>query len=127
MNKKHVIIVEDQALVALDLSEILDVEGYIVDYVCSNAQEAMQMIPHFMPDIVLLDIVLHGEMDGTQIAPIIQNEYGIPVIYISAHSNDEMFNRAKITCPYGFVAKPIIKNSAQRQVFRCFNINKGFS
>ena len=107
IKKIHVIIVEDEAIIAMDTKECLEELGYVVDCMCANTKEALEYVDIYRPDIVLLDIILQEGDEGTTIAPVIQKEYGIPVIYVTAHSDSQTLEKAGETLPYGYIVKPI--------------------
>lgn len=106
----HVIIVEDETIIAMDLQQRLEEFGYVVDEVASSTEEAILYIEKYNPSIVLMDIELKGSIDGTEIVDLIQQKYKIPVIYLTSHSDDETLKRALATKPYGYIIKPIDEN-----------------
>ncbi len=101
-----ILIVEDSFIVALHLKATLESEGYQVLGSCNSAEEALLIIPQKKPHLVLMDIMLNGIMDGVEAAAIINKKYKTPVIYISALSDKDTIQRAKLTQPYGFLTKP---------------------
>ncbi len=106
----HVIIVEDETIIAMDIQQCLHEFGYKVDEVASTAEEAVFYVEKYQPDVVLMDIKLKGSPDGTEVVEIIQQMYKIPVIYLTSHSDDETLQRAQATKPYGYIVKPIDEN-----------------
>jgi diguanylate cyclase (GGDEF)-like protein/PAS domain S-box-containing protein len=108
MNKEtiKVLIVEDNHLVAEDLRLKLDNYNYNVLGIVANGLAAIESAAHLCPDVVLMDIILDGAMDGIQAAEIIRKLYDIPVIYLTAHTDQAMLDRAKVTEPLGFLMKP---------------------
>jgi DNA-binding response OmpR family regulator len=106
----HVVIVEDEAIIAMDLQQCLQEFGYIVDEVVSTTEEAIFCVQKYQPDIVLMDIKLKGSSDGTEIVDEIQQKHRIPVIYLTSYSDDETLKRAKATKPYGYIVKPVDEN-----------------
>ncbi len=102
----QIIIVEDERLVAQDISQLLRDEGYTICAIASDGKTAIQKIIEFLPDLVLLDIRIKGEIDGISVAEHIQSFYSIPVIYLTAFSDAETLTRAKATNPMGYVLKP---------------------
>ncbi len=104
---KSILIVEDQLLVAKDLQQKLISVGYNVAAVCSSGEEALSLMKTYNPDIVLMDIVLDGEMDGIETAEKIRIQFEKPVIYITAYHDSEIINRVKVTEPFGYIVKPI--------------------
>jgi len=104
--KAEILIVEDTYIVALHLRITLESEGYIVQGTFDSGEEALAQIEKKRPTLVLLDIMLKGHMDGIEVANVINEKYKIPVIYISALSDKDTIQRAKVTEPYGFLIKP---------------------
>jgi len=107
MNEKIIIlVVEDERLVARDLQATLEDMGYQIPQITDSGELAIQKVAEIKPHIVLMDIRLAGEMDGIEAAEIIKNNYHIPVIYITAHADENTLERAKLTEPYGYIVKP---------------------
>ena len=101
-----VMVVEDEALVALDIQRQLVQAGFAVTGRVPTAARAFKLIEEETPDVVLMDIKLKGQMDGVQAASIIRSRYALPVIYLTSHSDDTTLDRARATEPYGFLLKP---------------------
>jgi len=106
MENAKILVVEDENVVALEIKKRLTRLGYVVPSVAASGKEAINKARGFLPDLVLMDIRLKGEMDGIEAAQEIRTDLGIPVIYLTAHSDDETLKRAKQTEPYGYVLKP---------------------
>lgn len=106
MKGSHVLIIEDEIIVAEDIKRTLQNLGYIVSAVVPSGEEAVKIIEDNTPDLILMDIVLHGEMDGIETAKQISSNYNIPVIYITAYSDEKILERAKVTEPFGYIIKP---------------------
>src|SRR4030095_267166 len=103
--KLKILIVEDQFIEANNLRLILDRAGYMVVPLAASFVEAMDMLDRHNPDLVLLDIYLHGTLTGIDFAKILAARK-IPFVYLSANSNRKIFLAAKATKPYGFLMKP---------------------
>jgi CheY-like chemotaxis protein/two-component sensor histidine kinase len=106
-------VVEDEAVLALELRECLLGMGYIVPAVASSGDEAVARAGETAPDLVLMDIRLKGPMDGVEAARQIMTNFGIPVVYLTAYSDDTTVERAKESAPYGYVLKPWEEKSLQ--------------
>lgn len=106
MTKAQILIVEDDAIVAQDLKNRLTGMGYFVISITSTGEEAIEKARHYRPEVVLMDIHLAGEMDGITAAAQIGEKYHIPVIYLTAYSDEETLSRARETRPAGYVLKP---------------------
>lgn len=103
----HVLIVEDEAIIAMDINQCLLEFGHIVDEVATTTDEAMLYVQKYKPNIVLMDIKLQGSIDGTEIVKSIQEKYNIPVIYLTSFTDDETIKKASLTNPYGYIVKPV--------------------
>jgi two-component system, cell cycle sensor histidine kinase and response regulator CckA len=103
---KELFIVEDEAIVALDLESRLNKLGYRVAGHASSGEEAVSRLADVHPDLVLMDIHLQGEMDGIRAAELIRRKQDVPVIYLTAYGDEATISRAKVTEPYGFLVKP---------------------
>jgi len=97
--------VEDESIEAMDIKKNLESFGYEVPYIASYGDEAIQKAQEINPDLILMDIVLKGEVDGIVAAEKIK-KLDIPVVYLTAHSEKGIIDRAKITSPYGYILKP---------------------
>jgi DNA-binding LytR/AlgR family response regulator len=109
-----VLIVEDEMVIAARISVELDELGYEVTGMVSRAEQALIHCQQTPPDIVLLDINLKGEMDGVELAHLLNEEANIPIIFLTANADEATFNRAKDTLPYAFLTKPYKKLDLQR-------------
>ena len=104
---KRLLVVEDEGLIAKNIERLLSNEGYQVIDTPPSAEEALDQVEQNPPDLVLMDIQLAGEMTGIEAAEIIYQEYGIPIVYLTAHTDKETVERAETTEPFGFLSKPI--------------------
>lgn len=111
-----ILIVEDELIIAAKISLQLSNLGYEVTGIIPRGEEALNSIKQNQPDILLMDLSLKGEIDGIETVQIIQNDYKIPVIYLTANADDLNFNRAKDTNPYAFISKPFKKLDLQRAI-----------
>lgn len=92
MNTSKIIVVEDEVLVADELKSRIENFGHSVPHVLAYGEKAIEVIKECNPDLVIMDIMLKGKMDGIQTAEIIRNEFDIPVVYITALSDKKCFN-----------------------------------
>ncbi|MDO9529094.1 MAG: response regulator [Syntrophales bacterium] len=109
MEKKRIMVVEDERIIAHHLAMQLTDLGYDVVATAYSGEEAVEKAGEVRPDLVLMDIVLAGEMDGIQAAERIMALSGTPVVYMTAYADDETFGRAILTCPSGYILKPVEK------------------
>ncbi len=111
-----ILIVEDEMIIAADISLQLTNLGYEVSGITPRGEDALKNIESTRPDIVLMDIALKGEMDGVETAQAILDNYQIPVIFLTSNVDNATFQRAKATKPYGFIAKPFDPDDLQRAI-----------
>ena len=115
MKNLEILVVEDESITALDLKDKLEKMGYIVPQICSTGQKAIQTAAQIHPDLVLMDIVLKGETDGIQAAEKIQ-KLNIPIIYLTAYSDQETINKIKKQPSYGYIIKPYNEKELQTNI-----------
>ena len=106
MEKSKIFIVEDELIIAKELETKLINAGYSVSGIATSGEEAVEGALKFKPDIILMDITLHGSMTGIEAAEIIGKSQTIPVIYISASSDETTIKKAEKSAPFGFIIKP---------------------
>lgn len=99
-------VVEDEGIIAQDIKNCLEGLGYIVPDVVFTGREAIQRAEELRPDLVLMDIVLKGDIDGIETATEIRRKYNIPIVYLTAYEDDRTLKRAKLTEPLGYILKP---------------------
>jgi AmiR/NasT family two-component response regulator len=116
MSRISVLIVEDEVIVAENLSSKLEKLGYTVTGMAINGHEAVEMALAHRPQLVLMDIKLQGELDGIATVEKIKKHLDIPVIYLTAHSDPNTLSRAKISKPYGYVLKPFDERGLATQI-----------
>lgn len=106
MNPIKVLVVEDEVIVAQDIAGRLKKLGYIVTATVASGEEAIEKAIENRPDIVLMDIVLKGEMDGVAAAQQIRTKINVPTVFLTAYADEKTLERAKITNPFGYIIKP---------------------
>lgn len=106
MTTGKILIVEDETIIALDIKRTLSKAGYDIVGIAASAEEALSQAAEFTPDLVLMDISIEGEIDGIDAAIQIHEAYRIPVIYLTAHSDERTLRRAKATPTFGYLLKP---------------------
>lgn len=102
----NILVVEDESIVALYLKKKLQTLGYTPQAIVTNGIDALAEAEQLRPDVVLMDINLEGEIDGIDTATKLKASYDVPIIYITAYSDEETLARAKKTEPYGYLIKP---------------------
>lgn len=114
--KLKIMIVEDEMIVAKDLQRILKKLNYETTDPFASGKKALEQMEFLRPDFLLLDINLKGEMDGIQLAEHIMQDYGIPFVFITAFSDKQTLNRAKMVEPYGYIIKPFSEDDIRTTV-----------
>lgn len=107
MKREKIMVVEDEWVVADQLCRNLKDLGYTVCSIACTGNEAVKKAEADRPDLILMDIVLKGKMDGIEATGRINPQFNIPVIYLTAHANQEYIDRAKQTNPFGYLVKPL--------------------
>src|SRR5262245_26953479 len=116
MTPPAIFIVEDEAIVAADLTGKLRQLGYAVSGATARGEDAVGLVCDRRPDLVLMDIRLAGRMDGIEAADQIRTQCGLPVIYLTAHSDNAILQRAKLTEPFGYITKPFEERELRTQI-----------
>ena len=106
MAQTNVLVVEDESIVSKDIQHSLKKLGYHVVGAASTGEQAVALATEHLPDIILMDIMLKGEMNGIEAADRIRRETNIPVIFLTAYADESTLAKAKVTQPYGYIIKP---------------------
>jgi PAS domain S-box-containing protein len=104
--KLRVLIVEDEGIIARDITHMLEQLGYEVSGEAGTGAEAIELASTTATDLVLMDIKLKGATDGIQTAAEIREQFGIPVVFLTSHADSDTLRRANQTQPFGYVVKP---------------------
>lgn len=113
---KSILIVEDDMIIGANISLQLTQLGYEIDGLVCRGEDAISHVRQHTPDILLLDINLKGKMDGIETAKAIQSFHDVPIIYLTANSDETTFNKAKETHPKAFITKPFNTLNLQRTI-----------
>lgn len=106
MVSAQILVVEDEKITAKRLRRELEGMGYTVPAVVETGEEALRRAAETSPDLVLMDIVLPGDLDGIETTKRLRDRYRVPVVYLSSHEDDGTLDRARATEPYGYLIKP---------------------
>ncbi len=120
-SKKTICIVEDDRLTALMISKTLEKLGYSVPNVFPTGEELIEQLEDSTPDLLILDIVLSGTMDGIETARVVRERFSIPVVFLTSHNDFHLFERAWEIDPYGYLLKPIDRISLYTVIETAFN------
>jgi CheY-like chemotaxis protein/DNA-binding PadR family transcriptional regulator len=117
-----ILVVDDEAIIILQLEKRLSAMGYTVAGMAASGEDAVDMARRIQPDLVLMDIVMPGKMDGIEAAKIITRELDIPVVFVTSFADDTTIEKAKSVRPYGYIIKPFnvleIKAAIEVALFR---------
>lgn len=102
----RILVVEDEHIVAMGIKKMVKSLGYTVTGVASSGEDAISKAESTFPDVVLMDIMLKGDMDGVEAAGEIKKRFDVPVVYLTAYSDNKILERAKKTEPFGYIVKP---------------------
>ena len=106
MQKTQILVVEDEGIIAKDLQSMLRKLGYDVPVTVGTGEKAILTAGANRPDLILMDINLRGAMDGVEAATTISAQQDVPIVYLTANSDEATMQRAKVTDPFGFMIKP---------------------
>jgi CheY-like chemotaxis protein len=126
-NPLKVLIVEDEAVIALGMRMQLASGGFAVAEVVDNADDAFRQVEEWSPDIVLMDIQLRGKMDGLEAASLISSRYDLPVIFVTAHSSADRLERARRVGPAGYLVKPVSGETVKAAISKALQQSDGVS
>lgn len=122
MPKIKILIVEDEALTAMNLKSNLEEMGHRVIGIADSGESAIKKSEELKPNLILMDITLKGEMNGIDAAIMIRKLNPIPIIYMTAHTDTETIEKAKLTQPYGYLPKPcskiIIRTTIEMAIYK---------
>jgi PAS domain S-box-containing protein len=128
MAKARILVVEDEGLTALAIEEYVKECGHEVVQIVATGEDAVRKAIELEVDLVLMDIKLQGELDGLEAANLINSSRHIPVIFVTAYSDDKTLARAKLSEPYSFLIKPInakaIKAAIEIALYKANSQNK---
>jgi PAS domain S-box-containing protein len=130
MEKKSILIVEDEKISALDLKETLESLGYGIAGIASTGENAIEIVDMRVPDLILMDIHLAGQLSGIEAAEKILATHSVPIIYLTAYADPELVERAKKTRPYGYIIKPYEERGIQTEIeiaLYKFELDQSFS
>ncbi|MCB9248374.1 MAG: PAS domain S-box protein [Ignavibacteriales bacterium] len=107
MKTPNILVVEDESIVSLEIQGRLEELGYTVAGAVYSGEDAIASAKELLPDLILMDINLRGNIDGIEAANFIKKALNIPIIYMTAYADEETIQRAKVTAPYAYIIKPI--------------------
>ncbi len=111
-----VMVVDDEFIVTMEIKMGLTAGGHEVVGTASSGEQAVEMAQRLSPDVILMDIVMPGKLNGIVAAKIIKKELDIPVIFLTAHAEEHMIKRAKAVEPFGYIVKPYLESEIKATV-----------
>lgn len=124
-NGIKILVVEDEAIIAMDIQGILRKIGYVDSEVVFSGEESIEKVAARRPHLVLMDIKLKGNLDGIQAAKHIYYEYQVPVVYITAFGDENTLKRANGSARFGYITKPFeeaeLKATIQKALYKAHN------
>jgi transcriptional regulator with GAF, ATPase, and Fis domain/AmiR/NasT family two-component response regulator len=124
MEKIRILIVEDEAITAMEIESNLQSIGYEVTSIVDTGKKAIEKAELDKPDIVLMDIKIKGKMDGVEAAKIIWSRFAIPIVFTTAYLGKQRIENSKITAPFGHVLKPIQERELRLSIEMTLHISK---
>lgn len=128
METSEIFVIEDEIIVAADIKQNLENLGYKVTGIAAKGEEALRKLGKTRPDLILIDIMLCGDLDGIETAEQINEFYDIPFIYLTGYFDNNIIERAKLTQPSGYIIKPFDKirlhSTIQMALYKHYNLQK---
>jgi CheY-like chemotaxis protein len=121
MSGAKIMVIEDEVIVAMELQSRLTALGYEVTGVVGRGEDAVEKVREMAPDLLLVDITLAGRMDGIEAARRIHETHDIPVVYLTAHADDQTLERAKLSTPSGYLVKPYHESDLRTTIEVCLH------
>lgn len=115
-NPVKILVVEDEAIVAEDICIRLEQLGYEIIAAVDSGQKAIDHCAQTLPDLVMMDINIKGDLDGIATAEIITKRHDVPVVFLTAYADQATLRRAKVVQPFGYITKPFQQNGLQMAV-----------
>ena len=116
MTKAKILIAEDEGIIALDIKSRLEDLGYTVPCLASSGEDAVRRTEETQPDLVLMDVLLRGDMDGIEAGTEIRARYNVPVVFMTALSDPETLERGRKAKPSGWLSKPVEMQRLQQVI-----------
>jgi len=124
MTDARVLVVEDEMVVSLDICQQLQQLGYSIAATASSGEQAVELAFQLLPDLILMDVKLHGRLDGAEAAARIRAVADIPIIFLTAFADSNTLERAKVSSPYGYLLKPLDEHALAINIEICLYKHK---
>src|SRR3984893_17464889 len=106
MTPARILVVEDDRVVARDIAQQMSRAGHTVVGITARGEDALPLAADTVPDLILMDVRLEGELDGIDTARLLRENFNLPVVFLTAYADEETVRRATVTEPFGYVLKP---------------------
>ncbi len=116
MSAPRILVVDDEIIIAREVEARLNSMGYVVPGIASSGEEAVRLAAEYKPDLILMDIVIKGDMDGIEAAEAIRREFHVPVIYVTAYTDEKTLERARLTEPFAYLVKPFSERELKANI-----------
>ncbi|MCD6117801.1 PAS domain S-box protein [bacterium] len=120
--KPVILVVEDERVVAEDIQRSLEQMGYSVPAVSASGEDAIKKVEQYHPNLILMDIVIRGDMNGIETAEKIVSKYDVPIVYLTAYADKKTLEEAKQTGPFGYILKPFnsreLKSTIEMAIYK---------
>jgi len=114
--KNKIIVVEDEGIVAMDISKCLTGLGYDVVFVSDSGEKTLKLLDENKADLILMDVELKGGLNGIETAKLINEKMDIPIVFLTAFEDEATMNKLKEVSPYGYLVKPFDDEDLKRTV-----------
>jgi CheY-like chemotaxis protein len=127
MAKTRILVAEDEAIVAKDIQQSLESLGYSVPALTTTGEETIQKAQEIKPDLIMMDILLKGHLNGIEAAEKIKNLSNTPIIFLTAYADDKTIHQAKLTKPSAYLVKPFEEKDLKASIETALHRHKHHS
>ena len=106
MTKNKIAVVEDEGIVAMDISKCLTSLGYDVTFISDSGEKVLELVKESLPDLILMDVELKGQLNGLDTARLLREKYSIHIVFLTAFEDETTLNRIGELSPDGYLVKP---------------------
>ena len=118
MAKNKIAIVEDEGIVAMDISKCLTSLGYEVAFISDSGERVLEIFEETRPDLILMDVELKGKLNGLETAKMLREKYDIHIVFLTAFEDETTLNRIGELSPDGYLVKPFEDEHLQNTLKR---------
>jgi CheY-like chemotaxis protein len=116
LKNARILVVEDENIIALDIQNILEDLGFLIAGIVDTGEESVRLASSTLPDLVIMDIKLKGQMDGIQAAELIYKKLRIPIIYVTAYGDFGTIQKLGNSAAFGFISKPFEEEEIRKSI-----------